>query len=180
MFADYRSAILKDYIDKCARGELPLNLKRPTAARLRDECLELIPRRCTDRDLMILRDFFGYKESPESFMLHIKKVDPDKFRPLVNWLKGKSRHTSEQNIELLAWLIDYNPRPYVFEYSGNQLVDYRPQKAEAAMDNESLIWNGKGFRLELQVFDSDSLKVSVKKVAGLLKINIRQLGISEV
>ncbi|HEY9260965.1 hypothetical protein, partial [Chitinophaga sp.] len=43
------------------------------------------------------------------------------FRPLVNYLKGKSESTDEKNIELLAWLIDFPGRPWEM---GKEISDY--------------------------------------------------------
>ncbi|HEY8916084.1 MAG TPA: hypothetical protein VIM87_06575, partial [Chitinophaga sp.] len=49
----------------------------------------------------------------------------DKFKPLVNYLNGKSKKTDRKNIELLAWLIDFPGRPWELgkSYSGEPDAD---------------------------------------------------------
>lgn len=42
----------------------------------------------------------------------MERIDPDKFRPLVNLLKDRVRDPRHSIIELLGWLIDFNPRPH--------------------------------------------------------------------
>jgi hypothetical protein len=93
-------------------GLLPLNLQLPTPAKLKDECLAIIAIRFTSKDRETLNQFFGHSDS--NFEREIRRTETDKFRPLVNFLKGNTQETEDRNIELLAWLIDFNARPYVF------------------------------------------------------------------
>ncbi|WP_217698785.1 hypothetical protein [Sediminibacterium ginsengisoli] len=64
------------------------------------------------KDERTLNDFFGDRKENINYANTIKKFDRDKFKPLNNYLKGISNNTDEKNIELLAWLIDYEPRPH--------------------------------------------------------------------
>ncbi|MBE9598680.1 hypothetical protein [Pedobacter sp. MC2016-24] len=59
----------------------------------------------------MLKEFFELPFDQEISAVAVRKCDPDKFRPLCNFLK-KDIMTREKNIELLAWLIDFRPRPY--------------------------------------------------------------------
>jgi hypothetical protein len=113
MFADYQALVLQTYHDKKASNDLLFNLSHPTAARLKAECLRVYEKRYHQKDETLLRSFFGPQEDPAAYRNAIKKTDADKFRPLVIYLKRSNcRSTGEKNIELLAWLIDFERRPY--------------------------------------------------------------------
>lgn len=88
-----------------------MNLTHPTAAKLRNECLILFKRGLDRADTRMLKSFLGWSDKEEIYESAIKRFDPDKFKPLNNFLK-KGIKTDEKNIELLAWLIDFRPRPY--------------------------------------------------------------------
>lgn len=107
----YRAEIWQFYQNKKSSGELSLNLKHPTAAKLRNECLLLFRKGLDRADYRMLRSFLERPDNEEIYESAIKRFDPDKFRPLNNFLK-KGTNTDEKNIELLAWLIDFRPRPY--------------------------------------------------------------------
>lgn len=112
MFPDYKNLVLEDYHMKKEQNKLPLNLVILSPAKLRDECLKVCDERYDSRDLRTLRDFFGVGNGKEEFLRLIERIDVDKFRPLINYLNGDTESTNEKNIELLAWLIDFQPRPF--------------------------------------------------------------------
>lgn len=112
MFADYTKLILRDYEHKKAENQLPLNLSNPTPARLRDECLIACKERFYRKDEKTLRDFFGQTGDHAAYLRIINNCDINRFKPLINFLKKPTIRTDEKNIELLAWLIDFKPRPY--------------------------------------------------------------------
>lgn len=107
----YRADIWQFYQNKKNSGELSLNLKHPTAAKLRNECLLLFRKGLDKSDYRMLRSFLERPDNEEIYESAIRRFDPDKFKPLNNFLK-KDTNTDEKNIELLAWLIDFRPRPY--------------------------------------------------------------------
>lgn len=111
MMEKYRSEVRRFYETQKALGRLSLNLTYPTVSKLRNECLMLFNEGCDESDLRILKSFM---ERPIKDKLHesaIRRFDPDKFKALYNFLKRDIK-TSEKNVELLAWLIDFHPRPY--------------------------------------------------------------------
>ncbi|MFD0749187.1 hypothetical protein ACFQZS_03475 [Mucilaginibacter calamicampi] len=114
MFPDYQAQVLLTYHKKREANELSLILLHPTPGKLRDECLAVLHDRFLKKDEKTLKAFFGPKSSEVDYMQLIRKFDADKFRPLVSYLKGKTDSTEDKNVELLAWLIDYEPRPYQF------------------------------------------------------------------
>ena len=112
MFPDYKNLILEDYRRKKEQNELPLGLVILSPAKLRDECLKICDERYNSRDLRTLKDFFGVGNGKLEFLKLIDQVDVDKLKPLIRFLNGETASTNEKNIELLAWLIDFQPRPF--------------------------------------------------------------------
>jgi len=91
---------------------LSTNLLNPTPRSLKEECLKVYLERFGPGDKQILQQFFGVEQEDRDFERLIINMDTDKFRPLVNFLRQKVGHTNHKNIELLAWLIDFHPRPF--------------------------------------------------------------------
>jgi len=60
-----------------------------------------------------LRLFFGVPPAGKNFGHVIKKCKSDKFRSLQSLIKRETQNPSLANVELLAWLIDFTPRPLV-------------------------------------------------------------------
>jgi hypothetical protein len=80
---------------------------------LKNECVATFDRRYLKKDDIALKSFFDPRdETEEAYRLAISKCDTDKFRPLNTVLKKGRGKTDRKNIELLAWLIDFEPRPY--------------------------------------------------------------------
>lgn len=119
MFSDYKVQVVDFYKRNRVLGKLPLNLINPTPAKLKKECLLVFQSRSTKGDIAIIRQFFGHRDDEDGYLKAIKNIDTDKFKPLVNFLKEQTQDTEDKNIELLAWLVDYNPRPYQFSFEGN-------------------------------------------------------------
>lgn len=112
MFSRYSALVLEDYRKKKDIKELSLNLLKPSPAKLRSECLFKLSTGLSAGDSEILRLFFGPKDDVAELERTIRNSDSDRFKPLSNFLNGKTSTTDEKNIELLAWLIDFQPRPY--------------------------------------------------------------------
>lgn len=121
MFSVYKVQVLDFYKRMREQGRLPLHLINPTAAKLKKECILIFQSRSTKGDIAILRLFFGHREEDPGYLKAIKTIDTDKFKPLVNFLKEQTQDTEDKNIELLAWLIDFSPRPYKFSLDANKL-----------------------------------------------------------
>jgi len=111
MSIDYENAVMDDYQFKKKNGDLSLILINPTPSTLRDECLAVCRRRYEKSDNRALSLFFEPATDKENFLKIIDGWKTDKFRPLVNYLKGETQTPEPKNVEILAWLIDYQPRP---------------------------------------------------------------------
>ncbi|MFA6152003.1 MAG: hypothetical protein WC716_11825 [Chitinophagaceae bacterium] len=107
----YKLAVLEFYEQKKSAGELSANLIHFTPANIRNEFRLLFSAGCDNTDKRTLKEFFELPFDREISDLAVRKCDPDKFKPLCNFLK-KGIQTREKNIELLAWLIDFRPRPF--------------------------------------------------------------------
>ena len=117
MFPDYKSHILLKYKSWQNAQRLSPLLSQPTPGSLRTECANLCQERFDKKDEQILKAFFGPHENQKSYIKAIEKFDASKFKPLLNFLIEKTADPEPKNIELLAWLMDVQPRPFQPNYS---------------------------------------------------------------
>ncbi len=111
-FIDYTNAVLREYENKRKTGNLSTRLNHPSPAELRDECEALFAERSSGADAVILKTFFGTFSKYEQGLQLIRNHSIDKFRPLVNFLNGEVKEPRKKNLDLIAWLIDFKPRPF--------------------------------------------------------------------
>lgn len=119
---DYIKLVIGAYKKKQMTNELSRLLAQPTSSKIKKECLAVCKGRYEKKDEQVLNTFFRHAEQDKSLWLVIKGFDADKFKPLDNFLKGVTEKTDEKNIELLAWLINFQHRPYI-HYKDFQLTD---------------------------------------------------------
>lgn len=105
----YQKEILAKY-NKNKGGVLSTYLLNPTPRLIKQACILLLDKRASAEDKNILSCFFQFRDE-ENRLKEIKNFDNDRFRPIVNFLKGRTNNTSDENIELISWLIDFEPRP---------------------------------------------------------------------
>lgn len=92
-------------------GEYSFQLSDPTRAGLRDLCAFLFDNgKLTERDKKTIQNFLG--KAGMDLQADLVYCDPEMFRPLHNYLKGKSQSTSTLNIEVLAILTNFQQRPF--------------------------------------------------------------------
>ncbi|RYE17097.1 MAG: hypothetical protein EOP45_16405 [Sphingobacteriaceae bacterium] len=109
---EYKKLVLEDFDQKVKAGQLPSELISPTPGNLKSESVKICGDRFDSDDGIILDSFFGKKENGYAYRQAIQNSNVDVFRPLVNLLKNHSINTSLKNVNLLAWLIDFQPRPF--------------------------------------------------------------------
>src|SRR5690606_5939735 len=88
-----------------------------TRASIKQECLNVYDKRKSKGgkvESKVLQDFFGVPEDGQNWRDLIELFPLDKFRPLENFMRGGIQNPDMANVELLAWLIDFKHRPYVF------------------------------------------------------------------
>jgi len=110
MKEEYKIVVLRAYKEKKEAGELSINLTHPTCANVRNEVLARFRAGCSKSDLRMLQDFLERTNDDGLYDKAIKRCDPEKFKPLINFLRRET-NTHEKNVELLAWLIDFHCRP---------------------------------------------------------------------
>lgn len=112
-FDDYKKEVILAYKKKKNEGSLPSNLRDHTPANLKKECMDEFPGRYLDKDSETFKSLFGKGNNAEEYFQKIKASDPDIFRPLNTFLKKNTESgTHNRNIELLAWLINFEFRPH--------------------------------------------------------------------
>lgn len=112
MFDVYQKLVLQFYEHKQRENNLPLNLVNPTPAKIKKECEAVCSKKFSRKDGRVLEAFFGEGNDQAVILKAIKRFDVDKFKPLIKFLRKGTASTGENNIELLAWLIDFKPRPF--------------------------------------------------------------------
>jgi hypothetical protein len=110
---EYNKLVFRTYQWLRSTPEFSSALKQPTPASIRKECLTLYLEQPV-RDEPALRSFFGPAAENNSFLTPIKNFPTDGFRAFCNYLNGRAVNTDQKNIELLAWLIDFQHRPFRF------------------------------------------------------------------
>lgn len=116
---DYQDLVLAAYKKMRDNGKLYTILPKETTTRLRTACLKVYDSRYIPKeadilpnDADILSVFFEVdKMKCDDYRKVINDSEPDDFKALCNHIKGETGKTSEENTDLLAWLIDLEPRP---------------------------------------------------------------------
>ncbi len=134
MFEDFKKAVLNSYTEKKISNQLSDNLLNPTKAQLRKECLLILKNRYLKKDDETIKAFFDPTGKFDNHELSISKFDLEDFKALQKFLLGQPGIRKEENIKLLAWLIDFEPRPYTFGGKYNT-----PEKKEYVSENEEPI-----------------------------------------
>lgn len=110
----YREAISKACKNQ-KFGEAQGYLMELTPSNIRNACAYIYSIRNSKIDIETLNQFFQFPIEKDN-LKHIKKYDLDKFRPVKNYLVGDTVNPKTEILELIAWLIDFQPRPY-YKYS---------------------------------------------------------------
>lgn len=110
-FEDYKQEVILAYEKRKKEGTLPPNLQRHTAANLKKECVNVFNNRYSEKDSETFKELCGERNNAEEYFKKLNTLNADKFKALDNFLKGNTEDTKDRNIELLAWLIDFEPRP---------------------------------------------------------------------
>jgi hypothetical protein len=129
---NYAKLVLMAYHQKRADGSLPIGLIYPTPASLRDECLRACQDRFLEKDKSAIKGFFVEGSDSKTFSKTIEQYPLGKFRTIINYLNSDGTiNTKDKNVLLLAWLIDFEDRPYEYgKKYGAALADAQRKKAE--------------------------------------------------
>lgn len=108
----YKKAVMKAFDRKAVDGKLPSELLSPTPAGIKSLAVKTCERRFNNKDSAILISFVNNRDDMAAYRAAFQTGSADQFRPLVNFLNDRTIDTHFKNIQLLAWLIDFNPRPF--------------------------------------------------------------------
>ncbi|HEX7903853.1 MAG TPA: hypothetical protein VF487_08250 [Chitinophagaceae bacterium] len=113
LFIDYTNLVVKAYEEKRDSNQLSQLLLHPTTSNIRQECFNIYTERIKkgEEEENTLRAFFGVPPAGKNFAYIIERHNLDKFRPLQSLIKKEIKNPALVNVELLAWLIDFSPRP---------------------------------------------------------------------
>ncbi len=112
LWSAYKESVMAAYDERLAAQSLPSELLLPTPANIKAEILKICEQGLSANDEQILRSFVGQKPDVNAYHKAFSIMKADPFRPLVNFLGDRSIDTNPRNIDLLALLIDYKPRPF--------------------------------------------------------------------
>jgi hypothetical protein len=135
MLEKYHREVIKAYQIKRDTDKLPDNLARPTDARLKAECLKVFKIRYTEKDNNTFSAIFESRSTLEEYYLRIKTSSADKFKSLKLFLIGKVDVPQEKTVELLAWIIDFEPRPATLYYRISSDNGFKENSNPTSTDN---------------------------------------------
>ncbi|WP_333809267.1 hypothetical protein [Flavobacterium sp.] len=94
-------------------------LLQPSPAQLRDLCLIIHDRGLSKKDKEVFELFFKTKPDIE-LRKAIENIDVEKLKKICNFLNKKSQTTSQNTLNLIAILVDYDLRPFSYFLNSNQ------------------------------------------------------------
>lgn len=110
-FKDYKVAIKEQYERSKAKDASGI-LAHPTPAQLRHYCMLLSDKGLSKKDEEVFGLFFERKEG-EALNKAIDRVNIDKFKTVISFLRTNKDTDNSTRVELAAILVDFEARPYV-------------------------------------------------------------------
>ncbi|GGE58913.1 hypothetical protein EV200_103438 [Pedobacter psychrotolerans] len=115
---EYRKVVFDAYQKKKREGSLSSNLLDPTPGNVREECLIIYrERERNPKDDEIFKQFFKGVDKEKGYLTVIENSLAEKFKQMPKILKGSVPNYGLRYAELLAWLIDFQPRPSTSYYT---------------------------------------------------------------
>lgn len=111
-FQAYKDDVVAAFISKQTHEPDQDWLIRPTRARLKQRCLQLASAELKPGDESILREFFEIEGRGVRYRDAIDVWNAEDFKTLEIFLKKPETQPAEKNVQLLAWLIQFEPRPF--------------------------------------------------------------------
>lgn len=110
-FEDYKKEILAQY-NLAKEGRNADLLQNPTPGNLKRLCLQLLDEELNNSDEQAFLNFFFPKEG-QTLQGLIRKMNADGLRTPSDFLRTGQGLTNHYHANLIAVLVDFNPRPYV-------------------------------------------------------------------
>lgn len=133
---DYTAAIRRKYESE-KQDKYSSFLLNPSPAQLRNLCLIVFDQGLSKADEGTFSIFFQTRQG-DSLRKCIEKVDVEKFRTFRNFLFGKNEKINPSSLEVIAVLLDMNPRPLSNFLNSNMILEAPPtnKKPEKERTNE--------------------------------------------
>lgn len=106
----YGAALKQYYQQQFIQHELLCESISP--GQLRDYCVTLVEQPLTPSDKNVLFTFFKSEKNIADLKIKIARFDLDKLKPITNFFKNKSVPGKVAPLNFIAFLLDYNPRPW--------------------------------------------------------------------
>lgn len=155
----YKKAVKTQY-EVAKSGSFSGFLQKPSPAELKNLCLLLFDKGISKQDQDILDVFFELDDK-SSKRKQIENANVDKLKPIGNFLRGKTENTRTVSLDLMAVLVDFQPRPYRKFIAGDK-------KELAAVDDEIEILKERKKReetaIKLPFFEEFQKKPLSKKI----------------
>lgn len=100
MFEEYQVEVYAEYLKS---KEDNIVLANPKPSSLRDEAIVFLKNNREGAEVLRFFSDDGTKQG---------KLDIDKFKPVQRFLLGQTSEPTNRVVELIAWLIDFQPRPF--------------------------------------------------------------------
>ncbi len=107
---DYKTAIKNKY-EEAKTGVFSAFLQNPSPAELKNFCFLLFDKGMSKQDEEIF-DLFFELDDKSSKRKQIENYSVDKLKPIGNFLKGRTETTRNLSLDLMAVLVDFQPRPF--------------------------------------------------------------------
>ena len=122
----YKEFIVDEFNKRKKQGSLSPILQDLTPGNIRLECLKVYRARYQDSDEAVLRLFFEWSEAEQSFYPSIENSLADKYRQIPKILRDEIPSPGIRYLELIAWLLDIQPRPQTKWIQGSSMEN--PEK----------------------------------------------------
>ncbi|MDR0262581.1 MAG: hypothetical protein LBJ04_05080 [Sphingobacterium sp.] len=128
MFENFQKAVRDSYLDLKKNRQLGFSREWPSAGDLKNWSIQCFEKGLSEVDEIVFTDYLREKNEKKlqkqlgkSLREIIKDSDTDKFRALRNFIIGDTKRSPDRDVvKFLAVLINFQPRPYNFNY-GNEV-----------------------------------------------------------
>ena len=163
----YKHEIIEKYhLDN--GGDLSIYLHEPTPDKVKKACVSLFKNELSRSDKLIFESFFGNKKKGTIKVEDIKKFDVDKFKPIVKFLKRKTKTPYPITLELISILVDFKPRPYS-KYSKSLTPSPKINQELSPIKKESNTEKTK-HPLDIRTLKKHKIKIIVFTIVAFLPI----------
>ncbi len=131
MFENFQKAVRDSYLDLKKNRQLDFSREWPSAGDLKNWSIQCFEKGLSEADEIVFNDYFREKDEKKlqkqlgkSLREIVKDSDTDKFRALRNFIIGDTKRSPDRDVvKFLAVLINFQPRPYEFNYSNEVQTD---------------------------------------------------------